>query len=172
MAFRFTAAIVRRTIEMLVYPKVGAISGISFPVKFTDRLRLLNRYTAANAWKSGMIAKLIDLIPALGAPIFGTLADHKVDLAALVADDAALEAHIRDNVGGQFHVAGTCRMGAAHDRQSVSIRPAASMASPDCASPMPPSCRRSPTETPCLSPDFAALNPGYKKNPGENRRGY
>jgi 5-(hydroxymethyl)furfural/furfural oxidase len=115
---RFKVAF-RRTVEMLMYEKVREISGVSFPVKFTDQLRLLNRRTRANAARSTAIAKLIDLLPALGAPIFATLADRKVDLAALVADDDALGAYIQENVGGQFHVAGTCRMGAAHDRQSV-----------------------------------------------------
>ena len=102
-----------------MYEKVRELGGVSFPVKFTDRLRLLNRRSRANAAKSTAIAKLIDLVPALGAPIFATLADRKVDLVQLVEDDDALAEHIRDNVGGQFHVAGTCRMGAANDRQAV-----------------------------------------------------
>jgi 5-(hydroxymethyl)furfural/furfural oxidase len=55
----------------------------------------------------------------LRGPVFATLADRKVDLAALVEDDAALTEHIRDNVAGQFHVAGTCRMGAPNDPQAV-----------------------------------------------------
>ena len=102
-----------------MYDKVRELGGVTFPVKFTDRLRLLNRRSRANAVKSTAIAKLIDLIPALGGPIFSTLADRRVDLARLVEDDAALAEHIRENVGGQFHVAGTCRMGAANDRQAV-----------------------------------------------------
>jgi 5-(hydroxymethyl)furfural/furfural oxidase len=115
---RFKVAL-RRTVEMLMYYKVSKLCGVTFPVKFTDRLRLLNRYTTANAAKSMAIAKLIDLIPTLGPRIFATLADRRVDLAMLVHDDAALAEHIRENVGGQFHVVGTCRMGAAHDRQAV-----------------------------------------------------
>ena len=115
---RFKVAF-RRMVEMLMYEKVRELGGVSFPVKFTDRLRLLNRRSRANAAKSTAIAKLIDLVPALGAPIFATLADRKVDLVQFVEDDDALAEHIRDNVGGQFHVAGTCRMGAANDRQAV-----------------------------------------------------
>ncbi len=52
-------------------------------------------------------------MPALAGPIFATLADRRVDLAALVEDDEALADHIRDNVAGTFHPVGTCRMGAA-----------------------------------------------------------
>src|SRR5262249_46320621 len=42
-----------------------------------------------------------------------------VDLAALVEDDDALAEHIRQNVAGTFHPVGTCRMGAATDRDAV-----------------------------------------------------
>jgi 5-(hydroxymethyl)furfural/furfural oxidase len=37
----------------------------------------------------------------------------------LVEDDAALADHIRDNVAGTFHPVGTCRMGAADDRNAI-----------------------------------------------------
>jgi 5-(hydroxymethyl)furfural/furfural oxidase len=37
----------------------------------------------------------------------------------LVEDDAALADHIRENVAGTFHPVGTCRMGAADDRDAV-----------------------------------------------------
>ena len=69
--------------------------------------------------KAQAIAWLTDLVPALAEPVFGTLADRKVDLTALVKDDDALAEHIRQNVAGMFHVAGTCRMGAATDRDAV-----------------------------------------------------
>src|SRR5262249_41145806 len=52
-------------------------------------------------------------------PIFSTLADRRVDLATLAADDEALAEHIRQNVAGTFHPVGTCRMGAANDRDAV-----------------------------------------------------
>ena len=92
---------------------------MTFPVKFTDRLRQLNQKTTANAVKAQAIAWLTDIAPALAEPVFGTLADRRVDLAALVRDDDALAEHIRQNVAGMFHVAGTCRMGASTDRDAV-----------------------------------------------------
>jgi 5-(hydroxymethyl)furfural/furfural oxidase len=58
-------------------------------------------------------------VPPLAGPIFSTLADRRVDLAELVADDDALAEHIRENVAGTFHPVGTCRMGAADDRAAV-----------------------------------------------------
>jgi 5-(hydroxymethyl)furfural/furfural oxidase len=109
----------RLAVEMLTYHKVRAMSGVTFPVKFTDRLRQLNQKTSANAVKAQAIAWLTDMAPGLAEPVFGTLADRKVDLTALVKDDGALAEHIRQNVAGMFHVAGTCRMGASTDRDAV-----------------------------------------------------
>src|SRR5262245_38811333 len=109
----------RRTVEMLADARTRELGGVTFPVKFTDRLRMLNRVSRANALKSTVIAKLLDLVPALRSPVFATLADRRVDLAALIADDAALAEHIRNNVAGQFHPVGTCRMGAADDPHTV-----------------------------------------------------
>ena len=109
----------RLAVEMLTYHKVQAMSGVTFPVKFTDRLRLLNRKNTSNAMKAQAIGWLTDLIPALAEPVFGTLADRKINLMDLVKDDDALAEHIRQNVAGMFHVAGTCRMGAADDRDAV-----------------------------------------------------
>jgi 5-(hydroxymethyl)furfural/furfural oxidase len=109
----------RRAVEVLAHEKVRAMTGVTFPVKFTDRLRRLNRITPANKVQSTLIAALIDLVPPLAGPIFSTLADRRVDLATLVADDDALAAHIRENVAGTFHPVGTCRMGGASDRDAV-----------------------------------------------------
>ena len=109
----------RRSLEILAHDAVRAITRLSFPVKFDDRLRRLNRITPANQLKSTAIAALIDALPAVAGPVFGTLADRKVNLAALAADDEALAEHIRQNVAGTFHPVGTCRMGSAGDRAAV-----------------------------------------------------
>ncbi|MGA8612375.1 MAG: GMC oxidoreductase [Xanthobacteraceae bacterium] len=105
----------RRCVEILAHEPVRAMTRLTFPVKFSDRLRRLNRITAANRIKSTAIAALIDLVPPLAGPIFSTLADRRVDLAALVEDEDALAEHIRRNVAGTFHPVRTCRMGAAND---------------------------------------------------------
>ncbi len=109
----------RRCVEILAHHAVRAITRLSFPVKFDDRLRRLNRITPANRLKSAAVAALIDAVPALADPIFATLADRKIDLVTLVADDDALAEHIRQNVAGTFHPSGTCRMGRAEDRAAV-----------------------------------------------------
>src|SRR5262249_5874499 len=105
--------------EILAHEQVRAVTGTSFPVRFTDRLRRLNQRTAANIVMSSTIAALLDLVPALSGPVFSVLADRRLDLAALVEDDQALAEHVRHNAAGFFHVAGTCRMGAADDPAAV-----------------------------------------------------
>jgi 5-(hydroxymethyl)furfural/furfural oxidase len=115
---RFMAGF-RRAVEILAHEKVRAMSGITFPVKFTDRLRRLNRITAANRLNSALIARLIDWVPPLAGPILSALADRRIDLKTLVEDDDALAQHIRDNVAGTFHPVGTCRMGRADDPGAV-----------------------------------------------------
>jgi 5-(hydroxymethyl)furfural/furfural oxidase len=109
----------RGGVDILAHEKVRAMSGVTFPVKFDDRLRRLNRITAANRIKSALIAALIDIVPPLAGPIFSTLADRRVDLTTLIEDDAALAEHIRENIAGMFHPVGTCRMGSASDRHAV-----------------------------------------------------
>ncbi|MFL6823470.1 MAG: GMC family oxidoreductase [Xanthobacteraceae bacterium] len=109
----------RRAVEILAHENVRAMSGVTFPVKFDDRLRRLNRITTANRIQSAIVAAIIDLVPPLAGLVFSTLADRRVDLATLVEDDAALAEHIRQNVAGMFHPVGTCRMGAAGDRHAV-----------------------------------------------------
>ncbi len=109
----------RRAVEVLAHEQVRAMTEVTFPVKFNDRLRRLNRINTGNKIKSALVATLIDLVPPLAGPVFSTLADRRVDLAALVQDDEALAEHIRQNVAGTFHPVGTCRMGAANDRDAV-----------------------------------------------------
>jgi 5-(hydroxymethyl)furfural/furfural oxidase len=109
----------RRIVDILTHESVRALTTTTFPVRFSDRLRRLNQYTPANLVMSTVIAALLDVAPVLSRPVFSTLADRRVDPATLVEDDDALAEHIRDNVGGMFHVVGTCRMGAPGDPATV-----------------------------------------------------
>lgn len=109
----------RRCVDILAHDAVRSMTSLTFPVKFSDRLRRLNRITLANKIKSAAVAALVDLAPPLAGPIFATLADRRVDLAALASDDDVLAEHIRQNVAGTFHPVGTCRMGAPGDPEAV-----------------------------------------------------
>ena len=55
----------RRCVDILAHDAVRAMTRLTFPVKFNDRLRRLNRITPANRIKSAAIAALIDIVPPL-----------------------------------------------------------------------------------------------------------
>jgi 5-(hydroxymethyl)furfural/furfural oxidase len=109
----------RRIVDITAHPAVTALCTTIFPVRFTDRIRRLNQLTRANALKTAAIAAGLDLMPGIARFALERLNGRRVDLAALVADDAALADHIRENVAGTFHVSGTCRMGSLDDPGAV-----------------------------------------------------
>ena len=82
-------------------------------------MRQLNDVTAFNAVRACALAKLLDLVPAAGRQIVGSLSDPGLDIAALIADEDRLNDFVTGSVSGMAHHVGTCRMGAAHDRLAV-----------------------------------------------------
>jgi 5-(hydroxymethyl)furfural/furfural oxidase len=106
-------------VDLVCSAPLRALGGRPFPVRFSDRLRQLNEVGRANALKAKLVAGLSDLMPGLGNLVLATLTGNRVDLPALVADRAALAAHLRENVAGVFHPVGTCRMGRADDANAV-----------------------------------------------------
>ena len=58
----------RRCIDILAHDAVRAMTRLTFPVKFNDRLRRLNRITPANRIKSAAVAALVDAVPPLAGP--------------------------------------------------------------------------------------------------------
>jgi 5-(hydroxymethyl)furfural/furfural oxidase len=109
----------RFVVDLLASDPVHPLIGKPFPVRFTDRLRRLNQKTTANAWKSAIIARLLDISPAVSDFGLAQLTGDAIPLAQLVADEERLAEHIRANVAGTFHPSGTCRMGAADDVDAV-----------------------------------------------------
>jgi 5-(hydroxymethyl)furfural/furfural oxidase len=103
----------RWVVDFLSSEAVRPLIGRPFPVRFTDRLRRLNRLTKANAVQSAVIAALLNIHPRLCDYALQTLTGGAVDLDVLFADEDRLAEHVRGNVAGTFHVSGTCRMGAA-----------------------------------------------------------
>jgi 5-(hydroxymethyl)furfural/furfural oxidase len=109
----------RWVVDLLSSDAVRPLCGRPFPVRFTDRLRRLNRLTRANALQSAAIGALLNVHPRLSDYALQSLTGGAVDLAKLCADEDQLAEHVRTNVAGTFHVSGTCRMGAADDRDAV-----------------------------------------------------
>lgn len=112
MAFKLAVALVTGR-------RVQALLLGSFPVRFSDRLRRLNEVSRSNAFKAAILARLLDAAPALVPFVLGRLVDCRMPLGELVSDRAALIDHLRENVAGVFHPAGTCRIGMEADRLVV-----------------------------------------------------
>ena len=104
---------------MLLAPEVRKLWHHAFPVSRADRRRQLNDISAYNALRAGVLAKLLDMFPAAGRPILGSLSEPGVDVAALAIDDDKLNEFVSGSVSGQAHHVGTCRMGAADDPLAV-----------------------------------------------------
>lgn len=110
---------VRRAAEMLLSPGVRKLWHHAVPVSNARRMRELNDVTAYNSMRARTLAKLLDMVPAAGGPVLGMLSEPGVDVAALLADPARIEAFIATSVSGMAHHVGTCRMGAAGDPLAV-----------------------------------------------------
>ena len=93
--------------------------GTPFPVPMGNRIRSLNELNRANAIKTALIAKALDLMPPLADRLLLTAAGKNIVLRDLLADPARLKAHMLDNATGVFHPAGTCRMGSPDDPGAV-----------------------------------------------------
>ena len=106
-------------VELVCSAQLAALCNLAFPVRFNDRIRSLNDRSAGNALKSSLVALMLDAVPGIGDLVFSTLTGRRVDLKALASDRELLAQHIRENVSGVFHPAGTCRMGSAGDRAAV-----------------------------------------------------
>lgn len=105
--------------DLLTQPAVEALTTYRFGGSFSERVRALDAYSRANWAKSAIGAILLDGPAFLRDFLMRTLVCPGAALDALVADDARLEAWLRDNVTGFFHPVGTCRMGAPDDEQAV-----------------------------------------------------
>jgi 5-(hydroxymethyl)furfural/furfural oxidase len=151
----------RRIVALVSSDAVRALCTTVFPVRFTDRIRQLNRLTRGNAIKAAIIARAIHAVPALADLVFRQLADRRFDLAALGDTRAELADYVRDNVAGTFHVSCTCRMGGRTIRTRSSTSAAGSAVWADCVWSMPRSCRRSRGATPTFPPSCWRKRSGH-----------
>jgi 5-(hydroxymethyl)furfural/furfural oxidase len=115
---RLTAGL-ERAIAIATWCASEGLCGTPFFVRFGDRLRRLNERNRGSAFKTAVLAGLLDFAPALSDLVLSRLTGGGIDLATLAADPAALAGHVRANVAGLFHPAGTCRMGRADDPAAV-----------------------------------------------------
>ena len=108
-----------QAVHILEDQSVKSLCGTPFPVRFSDRLRLLNEYTPQNARKANALATLLNLLPGISDFVLSTLTGDRLDLSALVKNPQDLAEHVRSNIAGMFHPVGSCRMGFESDSGAV-----------------------------------------------------
>jgi 5-(hydroxymethyl)furfural/furfural oxidase len=111
-AFRFMAT-------LFTAPALAAVSEHASPAVYTALAKRFGRPGFSRFALTFAVGLAIDASPALRRKFFAELVAAGRPLAALLADDTALEDYVRDHAFGQWHPCGTCRMGPSSDRQSV-----------------------------------------------------
>ena len=105
--------------DLLEAPPVKALTTYRFGGSFSERVSTLNTLNRVNWWKSAIGELVLDGPASLREFLMETMVCPGSRLDHLVGDDHRLESWMRENVTGFFHPVGTCRMGAADDRQAV-----------------------------------------------------
>ena len=105
--------------NLLTQPAIAALTTYRFGGTFSERMRTMNEYNRVNWLRSAAGSVLLDGPAPLRNLLMRTMVCPGATLDALVADDAALEAWLRENITGFFHPVGTCRMGAPNDNLAV-----------------------------------------------------
>jgi 5-(hydroxymethyl)furfural/furfural oxidase len=96
----------------------GAVQDI-FPTSYSARIKQLMRPGLRNGAVMSVAGPLMDASPALRRRLLAHAIEGGEPVETLVADDAALEAHLRRMAGGVWHPCGTCRMGDPADPMAV-----------------------------------------------------
>lgn len=89
------------------------------PSSYTGWAKKFGSFNLRNRLLTELAAGALDLLPGLQAAFARRFIAGGKDLATLLSDEPALEAHVRANCFGQWHACGTCRMGAPDDPEAV-----------------------------------------------------
>ena len=117
-AQRLVAA-VRLVAGLLAGPELASQVRHAVPSSYSGFAKRLGRPGWRNLLLTGMASAALDGVPWLQGPFMRHMVGDGRAIEAMLADDEALEAYVRANVFGQWHVSGTCRMGPAEDPRAV-----------------------------------------------------
>jgi 5-(hydroxymethyl)furfural/furfural oxidase len=104
------------SLDLLSDPAVAALGTEVFLPQTGDWVRRLGRPTLKNRLAAFAASVLLDGPAPLRRRLIGRAG---TPLADVPTDDAALEQVVSSTMGQMFHPAGTCRIGAVHDRMAV-----------------------------------------------------
>jgi 5-(hydroxymethyl)furfural/furfural oxidase len=101
------------------HPALAGVVYEVFPASYSERMRDLNRYGAANWLRSLAGNALLNGPAGLRRYLIRKVIAPGDDAETLLADDRALKQWVRDRAVPFYHPVGTCRMGAKDDKQAV-----------------------------------------------------
>ena len=90
-----------------------------FPTGYSPRIRELTRPSPRNAAITALAGPLMDHSDCYPQEDHDLWGRHRFLAEALAADEALLEAHLRQRVNGSWHPCGSCRMGDPPVRMAV-----------------------------------------------------
>ena len=100
-------------------PAMGQVAYDPFPTSYSERVRDLAKVTAKNKVLTTVLGRLLGGPAVLRRALINTVIAEGAGLAELLRDDDKLDTFVREKVHGVWHASGTCRMGAAEDRDAV-----------------------------------------------------
>ena len=103
--------------RLMAAPPLASTIECASPSRYSGFAKALGRSSLRNRVLTSAMATLLDTVPQLRPAFFKRFVAGGVSLAELLADRELLEGYVRENVFGQWHACGTCRMG--KDAQSV-----------------------------------------------------
>jgi 5-(hydroxymethyl)furfural/furfural oxidase len=109
----------RMLAELITDAPLAAVARDPFPSSYSERVRDIGQVTLRNRLLTGLFGRLLDGPAALRGLLIRTFITEGETLAGLLADADALEAFVRRNVVGVWHVSCTCKMGSADDPMAV-----------------------------------------------------
>lgn len=109
----------RRLAAWHALPGLQGVALDPFPMAYTDAVRRLAQPTARNKALTRALAAILDGPGLVRRAAIGGVITEAGPLAALLADEEALEEYVRSTVTGQWHASCTCRMGADGDPMAV-----------------------------------------------------
>jgi 5-(hydroxymethyl)furfural/furfural oxidase len=109
----------RRMARILTSEPVPQYLSNLFASKFSQRVRNVSQKNFRNMVLTNVAALMMDSSAGLRRLLFDKVISDSRPLAKLLADPAALERHVRDNVQSAWHASCTCRMGDPTDPHTV-----------------------------------------------------
>ncbi|WP_376088048.1 GMC family oxidoreductase [Roseomonas sp. CCTCC AB2023176] len=100
-------------------PALRAVAVDAFPMVYNEAVRKVAVKNLKNAVSTAILGRILDGPGSLRRAAIHGLITEASPVAVLMADDEALETHVRNTCTGQWHVSCTCKMGGDDDPMAV-----------------------------------------------------